>query len=256
MKVITLANQKGGCGKTSTAQLLAVGLANRGYKVLAIDGDAQCNLSSVFGLMVEQSNKKTLLEIMMQTASIPECAVSINDKLDILPGNLKLSDVDKMFANFEDIMILNDALEKVQKSYDFVVIDTPAAVNTITTSALMTADYLIIPMTADYFSIQGFDLLCRKIAALKRLGSNIEVLGILLTRCDRTNLTKMLKEELTKLASKLDTVIFDSTIRQSVIIRESQLLQSNIFIESPKAPITQDYIHFINECITKMHMGD
>lgn len=252
MKVITLANQKGGCGKTTTAQTLAIGLVNHGYRVLVIDCDAQCNLSSVFGLMSEKRTKGTLLDVMQQDMTISECVASVRIGLDVLACNPKLSDADKMFSDFEDIMILNDALEKVKNSYDYVVIDTPPAVNTLTTSALMTSDYLIVPMTADYFSIQGFNLLERKITTLKRMGSNIEILGILLTRCDRTSLTSTLKESITEIARELNTTIFESTIRQGVAIRESQLLQSDIFSESPKAAVTQDYNAFINECIERM----
>lgn len=253
MKVITLANQKGGCGKTTTAHTLAIGLVNSGYRVLAIDCDSQCNLSSVFGLMSEKKTKGTLLDVMQQDMAISECVSTVRIGLDILACNPKLSDVDKMFSDFEDVMILNDELEKVQENYDFVVIDTPPAVNTLTTSALMTSDFLIVPMTADYFSIQGFNLLEKKIATLKRMGSNIEILGILLTRCDRTSLTNDLKESISEIAKELNTTVFNSTIRQGVAVRESQLLQSDIFTESPKAAVTQDYNAFINECIERIN---
>lgn len=253
MKVITLANQKGGCGKTTTAHTLAIGLCNHGYRVLAIDCDSQCNLSSVFGLMSEKKTKGTLYDVMQQNLSISECVATVRIGLDVLPCNPRLSDVDKMFPDIDDLMILNDELEKVQDKYDFVVIDTPPAVNTLTASALMTSDFLIVPMTADYFSIQGFNLLEKKIAKLKRIGSNIEILGILLTRCDRTSLTSSLKESVSEIAKELNTTVFDSTIRQGVAIRESQLLQSDIFTESPKATVTQDYKAFIDECIARMN---
>lgn len=253
MKVITLANQKGGCGKTTTAQTLAIGLANHGNRVLAIDCDSQCNLSSVFGLMSEKKTKGTLLDVMQQDMSISDCVASIRIGLDVLPCNPKLTDADKMFTDLEDVMILNDELEKVKDKYDYVVIDTPPAVNILTTSALMTSDFLIVPMTADYFSIQGFNLLEKKIATLKRMGSNIEILGILLTRCDRTSLTSALKESISGIAKKMGTTLFNSTIRQGVAIRESQLLQSDIFTESPRATVTQDYTAFINECLERMN---
>lgn len=190
---------------------------------------------------------------MQQDMTISDCVASVRIGLDVLACDPKLSDADTMFSDIENIMILNDALEKVQSSYDYVVIDTPPAVNTLTTSALMTSDYLIVPMTADYFSIQGFNLLEKKIADLKGIGSNIEILGILLTRCDRTSLTSTLKESIAEIAKEMNTTIFKSTIRQGVAIRESQLLQSDIFSESPKAAVTQDYNDFITECIERMN---
>ena len=252
MKVITLANQKGGCGKTTTAQLLSVGLVNKGFNVLAIDCDAQCNLSSVFGLMSSNKTKGTLLDVMNQEADISDCVYKIKIGLDVLSGNPKLNNADKMYSEFEDITILNDALEKVKNKYDYVVIDTPPAVNVLTTSALMTSDYLIVPMTADYFSIQGFNLLQKKVSSLKKIGSNIEILGILLTRYDRTSITSTLAENVEQIAKDLNTTLFESTIRQGVAIRESQLLQSDIFTESPKSKVALEYSSFVDEVIQRI----
>ena len=143
-------------------------------------------------------------------------------------------------------------LEKVKNKYDYVVIDTPPAVNVLTTSALMTSDYLIVPMTADYFSIQGFNLLQKKVSSLKKIGSNIEILGILLTRYDRTSITSTLAENVEQIAKELNTTLFESTIRQGVAIRESQLLQSDIFTESPKSKVALEYSSFVDEVIQRI----
>ena len=111
---------------------------------------------------------------------------------------------------------------------------------------------LIVPMTADYFSIQGFNLLQKKVSSLKKIGSNIEILGILLTRYDRTSITSTLAENVEQIAKELNTTLFESTIRQGVAIRESQLLQSDIFTESPKSKVALEYSSFVDEVIQRI----
>lgn len=255
MKVITLSNQKGGCGKTTTAQTLAIGLVNRGYKVLAIDADPQCNLSSVFGLMSQKKTKGTLLDVMKQDLSIKSCAFPVRIGLDVLASNPDLNKADKEFAEIGDSVILNDALEEVT-DYDFVVVDTPPNMGALTTNALMASDFCIVPMTPDYFSIQGLQQLNRQVQIVKRFGSSVEVLGILLTRCDRTNLSNIITNDIKKAAETLGTTVFNSCISQAVAIRESQLIQSDIYASSPKSKVVQEYDLFIDECIQRIKEGN
>lgn len=244
MKIITLANQKGGVGKTTTAQILAIGLSNRGYKVLMLDCDAQCNLTYVFGIKSEQN---TIYELMKNEATLKDCVVSVSNGLDIIPGNLLLNGADTIFNKPATApFILKKALNNVSE-YDFCVIDTSPNLGIMTINALVATDFLIIPMTPDCFTLQGLSHLNENIEDVKCINTSLKVSGILLTRCDRTTVTGMLKEDILSAATIMKTKVFNSIISQCVKIRECQLLQSDIFKESPKGKTTSEYNSFIDE---------
>ena len=246
MKVITLANQKGGCGKTTTSHTLAAGLHNRGYKVLAIDCDPQCNFSTVFGLMPPQGSF-TLYDVLSQQISISEAKVTAPAGPDVILGDLMLCGADRKFITVGSEFMLREALEKAP-GYDFAVIDTAPSLGILTINALVAADFLVIPMTPDYFSFQGLEQLKDNIQSVRKYcNGDLKISGLLLTRCDRTGLTRMMKEDIATAAESMGTKVFHATVRQGVAIRESQLLQSDIFKESPKANVTAEYSSFIDE---------
>lgn len=251
MKVITLANQKGGCGKTTTAQILAIGLANRGYKVLSIDCDAQCNLTSVLGIVPEQQ-QNTMYELLKNESALNNCVVSVRENLDLIPGNLLLNGADREFNKVSAPYMLDKILSNTKK-YDFCVIDTAPSFGIMTINALMATDLLIIPMTPDYFTIQGLAQLKENIEEIQSIqqGKKLKVSGLLLTRCDRTGMTAVMKDSIASAAKSMSSSVFNATIRQGVAIRESQLLQSDIFTESPKSNVTAEYNAFIDELIER-----
>ena len=252
MKVITLANQKGGCGKTTTAQLLSVGLVNKGFNVLAIDCDAQCNLSSVFGLMSSNKTKGTLLDVMNQEADISDCVYKIKIGLDVLSGNPKLNNADKMYSEFEDITILNDALEKVKNKYDYVVIDTPPALGVLTINALTASNYAIIPAQADIYSLQGITQLNSTIQVVQKYTNPaLKVLGIVLTRYNaRATLTRELTDLLENTAGQLDTKVFKTRIRENIAVKEAQAVKQNLYTYAPKSNASKDYTALVEEIET------
>ena len=143
--------------------------------------------------------------------------------------------------------MLREALEKAP-GYDFAVIDTAPSLGILTINALVAADFLVIPMTPDYFSFQGLEQLKDNIQSVRKYcNGDLKISGLLLTRCDRTGLTRMMKEDIATAAESMGTKVFHATVRQGVAIRESQLLQSDIFKESPKANVTAEYSSFIDE---------
>lgn len=246
MKIITLANQKGGCGKTTTSHTLAIGLCNRGYKVLAIDCDPQCNFSTLCDLEISE-NQPTLYDVLNQEATIQESKITLPDGLDVIQGDLMLCEADHKFINAGIEFILKETLKQIT-DYDFIVIDTAPSLGILTVNALVATDFLIIPMTPDYFSLQGLEQLKNNIKSVKKYcNPKLKISGLLLTRCDRTSLTGMMKEDITTAAKSMGTKVFNSTIRQGVAIRESQFLKSTIFKESPRAIVTQEYNNFIDE---------
>lgn len=253
MKVITLSNQKGGVAKTSTSNALAAGLYNRNYKVLAVDLDPQCNLS--FSCGVDMLNtEKTLFDVFKGNAEVRETIIPLKLGFDLLPGGLTLAGADMDFTQTGREYMLSEALETVSGEYDFCIIDTPPTLGILTVNALTAADYVIVPMTADIYALQGLTQLNALIQNVRRYcNKGLKIAGILLTRYnDRQIISKTLKTNIGQAAERLSTEVFKTYIREGVAVRETQLLQSDLFTDAPKANVTQDYNNFIDELLERM----
>ena len=250
---IALANQKGGVGKTTTAHALGFGLHSLGASVLMVDTDPQCNLSSVCGLDSTEE-LATLYDVFKGECSISDTIHQIRiDGLDLVPSDLLLSGMDAESAGDLDApYMLRERLESVADSYDYCILDTSPWLGILTTQALVASDFVIIPICPDYFSIKGLLQLHANIQKIqRRANSDLRVSGLLLTRCDRTNLTSIVKDNAQKMATKMGTIVFESMIRQGVSVRESQLMQNSIFEEAPRSAAAKDYRCFIGEFLRK-----
>jgi chromosome partitioning protein len=239
MKVITIANQKGGVGKTTTCQTFACGLVLKGYKVLAIDCDSQRNMTFTFNGMNHEG--KNIFNVLLQEP-IEEAIIKTNQKVDLIPSSDKLYIADSVFSQADDIYRLKLQLQKIADNYDYCIIDTPPTLNTI-----------IIPMLTDSFSMQGLSQLLATIEATKeaqrRKGiKEVKIEGILLTQYnDRTILNRMLTNQIEKISNQTGLNVFKTTIRKGVIVGEAQNNQSNVFALNPKANVSKDYDSFIKE---------
>lgn len=253
MITLTLSNQKGGVAKTSTSNALAAGLYNRNYKVLAVDLDPQCNLS--FSCGVDMLNtEKTLFDVFKGNAEVRETIIPLKLCFDLLPGGLTLAGADMDFTQTGREYMLSEALETVSGKYDFCIIDTPPTLGILTVNALTAADYVIVPMTADIYALQGLTQLNALIQNVRRYcNKGLKIAGILLTRYnDRQIISKTLKTNIGQAAERLSTEVFKTYIREGVAVRETQLLQSDLFTDAPKANVTQDYNNFIDELLERM----
>lgn len=253
MTTLTLSNQKGGVAKTSTSNALAAGLYNRNYKVLAVDLDPQCNLS--FSCGVDMLNtEKTLFDVFKGNAEVRETIIPLKLGFDLLPGGLTLAGADMDFTQTGREYMLSEALETVSGKYDFCIIDTPPTLGILTVNALTAADYVIVPMTADIYALQGLTQLNALIQNVRRYcNKGLKIAGILLTRYnDRQIISKTLKTNIGQAAERLSTEVFKTYIREGVAVRETQLLQSDLFTDAPKANVTQDYNNFIDELLERM----
>ena len=224
LKIITLANQKGGIGKTTTATCLAAILNEWGHKTLLIDTDVQCNSTDTF--RAETEDVATLYELIL------------DEEADV-----KLRDTDAFFK-------LKDALEGLE-GYEYVVIDTNPAVNVMLHNALVAADEVIIPVTADRYTVKGLSQLTNTIAKVqKRLNPKLRIRGLLLVRYDeRTNLNKSIGKSLLDIADQIGTKVFDTYIRDSVKCRESQTERMTLIKYAPKCTTEQDYEAFVKELL-------
>lgn len=245
---IVLSNQKGGVSKTTTCHALATGLYDRGGgNVLVVDMDPQCNLSYSCGVSV--GSGPALYDVFSGRAAVRDVVVPVRLGLDIVPGGLALSRADAEFIQKGKETMLRDVLAGISGDYDFCVIDTPPTLGLLTTNALAAAQTLVVPLTADLYAIQGLSQLYGLVQSVRaHYNPGLYIAGLLLTKHHlRTIIDRDLKAQIETAAQRIGTRLFKSSIRESVTVREAQLLGKNLFTDYPRAKATQDYSKFVNE---------
>lgn len=247
MKTISIINQKGGVGKSTTAAQLASGLFLKGYRTLSIDLDAQGNLTYTAGAKTDGATALGVLTGEVKTAD----AIQHTQTGDIIPANKALAGADAFIADTGKEYRLKEALESVSGNYDYCIIDTPPALGILTINALTACDSVIIPAQADIYSLQGIEQLTETIKPVKKYcNPALAIEGILLTRYSpRSILSRDIADLAGQLAEKLGTKLFTATIREAVAVKEAQINQQSIFTYAPKAKVTDDYRAFIDEII-------
>lgn len=247
MTAIAIVNQKGGVGKSTTAVALAGGLSLLGRKVLAVDLDAQGNLSYT---MRADKGGKTALGVLTQEITAQE-AIQHTPNGDVIPANKALAGADAVVTETGKEYRLREALEPVQDEYDYIIIDSPPALGIATVNALTVADKVIIPAQADIYSLQGIEQLAETIRPVKRYcNPTLTIDGILLTRFSpRSILSREIAALMEHLAARLDTRLYKSCIREAVAVKEAQISQQNLFTYAPKANVTEDYRAFLREAL-------
>ena len=252
--IITVSNQKGGVGKTTTSAALATGISSSGMRVLCIDLDPQGNLGFCLGL--ESANGPTVLDALKGQMPIQQ-AISRTDYCDILPSDITLSSraLEQVITEHREY-ILRDTIAPVMAEYDYVVIDTPPALNLLTVNAYAVSDFLIIPMASDILSLVGLSQLKDTIESVRSsLNPNLNVMGILLTRFNRrTLLSRDVLEMAEQLAKQINTVVFSTKIRSGVAIAEAPAHGESIFDYNPSSPAVKDYQEFIHEIAHIIHL--
>lgn len=246
-KVITVANQKGGVGKSTTAHLLANGLKHKGYSVLAIDLDPQGNLTyatdtdepmlSTYDLL---TNKSKAEDILIRTKQI-----------DLLPANSNLSGIDLEIKALGKEYRLKNNLKNIQEKYDFIIIDTPPTLSLVTINALTASDYVLIPTQADIFSLQGLGQLYGTIQAVQQYtNKNLKIAGIIVTRNNpRTILGQAITELLESTADELNTSVLSTRIREAVAIKEAQAERIDFFAYPSSSKVKEDAKLLIEELL-------
>ncbi len=253
-KIITFTNQKGGVGKTSLAMNFGIRLKMKGNRVLLVDTDPQCSLTYIMG--VDQPSA-TLYEVLLNQSSIQDAIIQ-TEECDLLCSSPKLSAADIVFTSIGKEYLLRDALEAIGDEYDYIVIDSPPTLGILTVNILTAADSVIIPALADVFSLQGVGQLYSTIQSVRKYcNPQLEITGIVLSRhTERYLLSRELRQVMEQTAQQIGARVFESSIRESVLIREAQATRQSVFKYAPKSKQTADYDRFVEECLQYIDKND
>ena len=222
-RIIAIANQKGGVGKTTTAINLSACLAEAGKRVLVIDMDPQGNCTSGFGLKKNEI-ENTVYELILGQSSLKQCIYDVEDQenLQIIPSNVNLAGAEIELLDIENDReyILRNEIDYVKDDYDFIMIDCPPSLNLLTVNAMTTADSVLVPIQCEYYALEGISQLIHTIDLVKdRLNEKLRIEGVVFTMYDaRTNLSS---EVVNNVKENLNTRIFQTIIPRNVKLAEA-----------------------------------
>ena len=248
-RIIAVANPKGGVGKTTTATNLSACLAEKGKKVLEIDIDPQGNMSSALG--IDKNNvENTVYELFLGECTLEECLQSeVLEKLSVLPSNVNLAGAEIELIGIEDKeFILKNHIEKVREEYDFVIIDCPPSLNTLTVYAMTTADTVLVPIQCEFFALEGLSQLIHTINLVReRLNPTLEIEGVVFTMFDaRTNLSLQVVENVKE---NLNQTIYKSIIPRNVRLAEAPSHGKPIILYDSRSAGAEAYRELADEVI-------
>lgn len=250
-RVIAVANQKGGIGKTTTAVNIAFDLAEMGNSVLLIDTDGQCNSTDTCRAQIE--GVATLYDLLFEQEKPEEC-IQHMEKIDIIASDKLLKNPETKFPDDATrLFTMRDACESIRKQYDFIIVDTPPTLGCMLSNALTFADEVVIPVTCDRYGMEGINDLYMTINATKKYTNrDLRVTGVLLNKYkERTMLCREISTALPDVLKMFDTVVFDTKIRESEDCKKSQSARMSVQEYNPKCTTAKDYWSVCEEILER-----
>ena len=248
-RIITIANQKGGVGKTTTAINLSACLAEAGQHVMLVDFDPQGNASSGLGVEIEE-HEHTVYDLMAEEAGLDECLVkNVQDNLDVLPSDMNLAGAEIEFQEIENKeTLLKRYLDQVRDDYDFILIDCPPSLNILTINALTAADTVLVPIQCEYYALEGLSQLIHTIELVRdRLNKRLKIEGVVFTMYDaRTNLSLQVVENVKE---NLDTKIYETMIPRNIRLAEAPSYGIPINMYDSKSAGAESYRKLAKEIV-------
>ncbi len=244
--IIAITNQKGGVGKTTTSASIMGALLQRGIKVLGVDLDPQGSLGFSLGLDIDRCT--TIYDVLKGQADI-DSAIIETEGGDILASNILLSAAELEFNRPGREFMLRTQLEKVADRYDYIIIDTPPALNVLTINAFVAADQLIIPMAPEILSLLGVAQIRETIETVRQCyNPKIQVLGILINKFHpRFRLNREVLEMSEHIAAQLDTKVFETTIHSSVSVAEAPAHGESVVTYAARSKPALDFQNLVTE---------
>ncbi|MFQ9166247.1 MAG: ParA family protein [Lachnospiraceae bacterium] len=255
-RVIAIANQKGGVGKTTTTSNLGIGLARQGKKVLLIDADAQGSLTASLGFREPDKLDITLANVMANAINEEEMEVDYGilkheEGIDLMPGNIELSGIEVSLVNvMMRETVLRSYIDEQRERYDYILIDCMPSLGMLTINAVAAADSVLIPVQAAYLPVKGLEQLIKTIGKVKRqINTKLEIEGILMTMVDsRTNYAKDISRLVVEnYGSRVK--VFDSSIPVSVRAAEISAEGISIYRHDPNGKVAKAYEELTKEVL-------
>ena len=258
MSIVAIAMQKGGSGKTTTAINLAAALQQKGKKVLLVDADPQANLTQSLGIMEEpDENLYTELKkvIAGEDSTLEKVILQTQTGLSLVPASIELASSElELVSVYGREKVFTWMLENVAKKYDYVFIDCPPAIGMLTVNALVTSDFVLLPLQAEFLPFKGLQSFMRSFQMIKKqLNPSLKILGYILTKYDpRKTMTRRVQDQL---GESFGEQVFETHIRSNIALAQAQEKGIDIFSYDKKCNGAKDYQQLSSEFLEKINQG-